>query len=88
MGTKQRQTITKRKIREQKQKERGTINQKEGRQRTAENKERRAQTENQNKKKKRKNNRTAQGHTKEPKQSFGLSSITPPSPKSESKPGE
>jgi len=39
-------------------------------------------------KKQRKNKRTTQEHTKEPKQSFGRSSITPPSAKSESKPGE
>ncbi|KAJ6932329.1 hypothetical protein NC651_007912 [Populus alba x Populus x berolinensis] len=47
-------------------------------------------TENQQEKKpkQRKNKRTTQEHTKEPKQSFGRSSITPPSPKSESKPGE
>jgi len=38
--------------------------------------------------KQRKNKRTTQEHTREPKQSFGRSSITPPSPESESKPGE
>ena len=34
------------------------------------------------------NRGTTQRHTKEPKQSFSRSSITPPSPKSESKPGK
>jgi hypothetical protein len=38
--------------------------------------------------KQRKNKRTTQEHTREPKQSFGRPSITPPSPESESKPGE
>jgi len=38
--------------------------------------------------KQRKNKRTTLEHTREPKQSFGRSSITPPSPESESKPGE
>jgi hypothetical protein len=38
--------------------------------------------------KQRKNKRITQEHTMEPKQSFGRSSITPPSPESDSKPGE